>query len=120
MQIIGILLIFGVISLFVIYFKWSRKEESAVETEKGQIVTVIVKGSYSPNVITAKPGIPLTIIFDRQEDSGCSSRVIIDKFGISETLPDFGKKEITFTPKAPGEYSFSCEMGMYQGKIVVI
>jgi plastocyanin domain-containing protein len=118
MQIIGVILIAGVIGLFIYYFKWSRKEEEAVETEKGQTVTIVVKGAYSPNEIKATVGKPLTLIFDRQEDSGCSKKVILQDFGISKELPDFGKKEITVTPKAKGEYSFTCEMGMYQGKII--
>jgi plastocyanin domain-containing protein len=119
MQIIGIILILGVITLFIYYFKWSKTEEKAEETESGQKVNVVVKGAYSPNVITAKVGKPLTIIFDRKEDSSCSKKVIFDDFGIAEELPDFGQKEITITPKAPGEYGFSCEMGMYQGKVIV-
>ncbi|MCL5094337.1 MAG: cupredoxin domain-containing protein [Patescibacteria group bacterium] len=117
MQVIGIILILIIIALFVYYFKWSRKEEKAVETEAGQQVTVVVKGAYSPNLIKAKAGKPLTIVFDRQEDSSCSKKVIFKDFDISEELPDFGQKEITVTPKATGEYQFSCEMGMYQGKI---
>lgn len=119
MEIIGYILIAMVVGLFAYYFKWSKKEEKAVETESGQKVTVVVKGAYSPNVINAKAGKPLTIVFDRQEDTGCSKKVIIDKFRIAEELPDFGQKEITITPRAVGEYTFSCEMGMYQGKIIV-
>jgi plastocyanin domain-containing protein len=119
MQLIGYIFILVVIGLFVYYFRWTRKEAMAETTETGQKVTVVVKGAYSPNIVKAKKGVPLTIIFDRQEDSGCSKKVIFESFGMSEELPDFGQKEITVTPKAAGEYSFSCEMGMYQGKIVV-
>lgn len=118
MEIIGVILILIVIALFLYYFRWSRKEEMAQKAESGQKVTVIVKGAYSPNVIKTTVGEPLTIIFDRQEDSACSKKVIIDVFDISQELPDFGKKEITIVPKAEGEYSFTCEMGMYQGKII--
>lgn len=118
MQIIGYILILVVIGLFVYYFRWTRKEAMAQETDTGQRVTVVVKGAYSPNIINAKVGIPLTIVFDRQEDTACSKKVILKDFDIAEELPDFGQKEITVTPKAPGEYQFSCEMGMYQGKIV--
>lgn len=119
MQIIGYLLILVVIGLFVYYFRWTKKEAMAEQTGSGQKVTVIVKGAYSPNIVKAKAEVPLTIVFDRQEDSGCSKKIILEDFDISEELPDFGQKEITITPKASGEYKFSCEMGMYQGKIVV-
>lgn len=119
MELIGYILIGVVIILFIAYLKWSQREEKATKTATGQKVTVVVKGAYSPNVIKAEVGKPLTILFDRQEDSGCSKKVIFADFGISAELPDFGKKEITVTPEAKGEYTFSCEMGMYQGKIVV-
>lgn len=118
MQIIGVVLILVIVALFVYYFKWSRREANAVETDNGQKVTVVVKGAYSPNVIKSKVGKPLTITFDRQEDSNCSKKVILEDFGIVEELPDFGKKEVVVTPQAAGEYQFSCEMGMYQGKII--
>ena len=119
MQIIGFILILIVLGLFAYYFRWSRKEEAAVETDTGQKITIVVKGAYSPNIVKAKVGVPLTIVFDRQEDTACSKKVIFSDFGISEELPDFGKLEVTVMPKAAGEYVFSCEMGMYQGKIVV-
>lgn len=116
---IGYILIAAIVGLFVYYFRWSRREAGAIETESGQKVTVVVKGAYSPNIINAKVGKPLTILFDRQEDSGCSKKVIFSDFDISEELPDFGQKEITVTPEKSGEYTFSCEMGMYQGKLIV-
>lgn len=118
MQIIGYILILVVIGLFIYYFRWTRKEAMAQETESGQKVTVVVKGAYSPNIINAKAGKPLTIVFDRQEDAGCSKKVIFRDFNISMDLPDFGQKEVTITPEKPGEYQFSCEMGMYQGRVI--
>lgn len=119
MELIGYVLIGSVVILFIAYLKWSQREEKAMETEAGQKVTVLVKGAYSPNIIKAIVGKPLTILFDRQEDSDCSKKVIINDFNISVEIPDFGQKEITITPQAPGSYPFSCEMGMYQGKIEV-
>jgi len=120
MQIIGILLIIGVIFLLVAYFKWSRQEAVTQESNAGlQKVTVIVSGAYSPNIIRAKTGNPLTIVFDRREDNECSKKVIIADFGIVQKLADFSKTEVEFTPDKTGEFSFTCEMGMYQGKLIV-
>lgn len=120
MQILGIILILGVIGLLVGYFKWSKTEAAAERAiEGGQKVTVVVEGTYTPNVISAKKGEPLTIIFDRREDNECSKKVIISDFGISQVLADFGKTEVTFIPDKIGEFTFSCEMGMYQGKLKV-
>lgn len=119
MQILGIVLIILVIGLLIYYFFWSKREEKTTETAAQQKVTVIVKGAYSPNIIRAKVDKPLVIEFDRQENNDCSKKVIISDFNISEELPDFGKGEIKILPKKTGEFPFSCEMGMYQGKIIV-
>lgn len=120
MQIIGILLIIAVVALLVYYFKWSKTEAFAEGTGAGgQKITVVVSGAYSPNVIHAKLGQPLTIIFDRKEDTECSKKVIFSDFGVSTDLADFGKTEVIIIPDKVGEFTFSCAMGMYQGKLVV-
>lgn len=120
MEIAGVILIILVIGVLLAYFRWSRMEKTADVAESGaQAVTVIVSGAYSPNVLRAKLGKPLTIVFDRQEDSACSKKVIFADFGITANLQDFGKTEVKFTPDKAGEFGFSCEMGMYQGKLIV-
>jgi len=118
MQILGIIIIIIILMLLFVYFKWSKKEVEAYGG-KEQRVTVVVSGTYFPNVIRAKAQKPLIIIFDRREDTTCSKKVLIPDFNIAEELPDFGKKEIKFTPQKNGEFLFTCEMGMYQGKIIV-
>lgn len=119
MQIIGFILIAAVIALLFAYFKWSKSEVTAESGKSGQKVTVIVEGAYNPNVIKVKKGQPLTIVFDRREDSSCSKKVVFSDFEIVQELTDFGKTEVNFTPEKAGEYGFSCEMGMYQGKLIV-
>lgn len=119
MDVVGYILIVGVVLLLFGYFKWSQKEVSAKESAAAQEVTVVVEGAYNPNIIRVKKGKKVKIIFDRKEDSACSKKVIFADFGITKELTDFGKAIVEFTPDKTGEFSFSCEMGMYQGKLVV-
>lgn len=120
MEIIGIILIVVVVLILVAYFKWSKLEKVADSNERGsQTITIVVSGAYSPNVVHVKAGKPLTLIFDRQEDSSCSKKVIFSDFGITADLADFDRTEIKFTPDKIGEFNFTCEMGMYQGKLIV-
>jgi hypothetical protein len=56
-----------------------------------QEVEITVKGGYSPNLIRVKEGVPLRLIFDRQENSDCSSRVVFPDFGVSTSLAAFGR-----------------------------
>jgi Cu+-exporting ATPase len=84
-----------------------------------QEVRVTVRGGYSPNRIRARTGVPMRLVFDRQESGDCTSRVVFPDFGASADLPAFGEASLEFTPTAPGEYGFACGMNMIHGTLVV-
>jgi len=44
---------------------------------------------------------------------------VFDDLGIADDLPIGQPVELTITPKQPGEYSFTCQMQMYRGTLVV-
>lgn len=120
-QIIGILLILVVIGLYAYWIYIAKKQTGvkAKEKEGIQVFDIIVKGVYSPSVIKAKAGKPVKINFTRQESTECSRYVIFSDFGIRKELTEGKTIAIEFTPEKAGEYSFTCDMGMYQGKLVV-
>ncbi|MFH0804613.1 MAG: cupredoxin domain-containing protein [Patescibacteria group bacterium] len=119
MQIFGIVLIGVVIVLFFVWLRFQRRQEAAVDAGGVQEVTVLVKGAYDPNTITAKVGLPLVIHFSRQEDTSCSRFVTFDSLKIRRDLKPFAVTDVKLTPASPGEITFTCDMGMYQGKIIV-
>ena len=100
------------------FFLGPRKGERARGSEV-QEVTVRVSGSYSPSRIVLEAGRPARIIFDRQESESCSDQVLVPAFHIQRDLPAFQKTPVEFTPDKPGEYEFTCSMGMYRGTILV-
>lgn len=120
-QIVGISLILVVIGLYVYWIYITKKQTGIKAKEKGgaQVFDIIVKGVYSPNVITAKIGEPIKINFTRQEDSECSRYVVFSDFNIRKELPKNKTIAIELMPKKSGEYLFTCDMGMYQGKLIV-
>ncbi|MBI4427276.1 MAG: cupredoxin domain-containing protein [Candidatus Magasanikbacteria bacterium] len=120
MQIIGSVLILLIIGLFLAWLYWTKKQTGASAKETGgtQEFEIKVKGVYSPSVIKAKAGRPVRINFLRQEDTECSRFVVFDALNIRKELPRDQIVPVEFTPKA-GEYKFTCDMGMYQGKLVV-
>lgn len=119
MQIIGIILIVGIVGLFFIWLRFQRKQERAEQVGGIQEVTVLVKGAYDPNVIQAKVGVPLRIHFNRQEDASCSRFVTFENIKVRKDLRPFAMTDVEFTPMQVGEIPFTCDMGMYQGKVVV-
>ncbi len=100
------------------FFGPKRTTEAAVG-DGIQEVRVTVRGGYSPNRIRAQAGLPLRLVFDRQESGDCTSRVVFPDFGASAELPAFGEASLELTPKVPGEYGFACGMNMIHGTLVV-
>jgi Cu+-exporting ATPase len=84
-----------------------------------QEIEVTVKGGYSPDIIRVKKGVPLRLIFNRQEAGDCSSRVVFPDFHVSKTLAPFAKTMLEFTPDKAGQFGFACGMNMLHGTLIV-
>ena len=102
------------------FFVAGRVPAHAATASAGrQEVTVVVRGGYSPAHVRVSAGEPVRIVFDRQENSGCSEEVVIPDFGIRRFLPAHQKTPVEFTPERPGSFDFTCGMGMLRGRITV-
>ncbi len=73
-------------------------------------------GSYNPNVIKLKAGVPAEITFG--QSSGCTGVVQSGDLGFSEDLSS-GPKTVKLDGLQPGTYGFACGMNMVTGQIVV-
>jgi len=76
-------------------------------------------GGYQPNKFVIKKGIPVKWIVEATNIDVCSSSIVANKIGIKKFL-ELGENIFEFTPKETGEIKFSCTMGMYSGKFIVI
>ena len=101
------------------YFFGPKKARQAEVRGDVQEIRISVKGGYSPAVIRVREGIPLRLIFDRQEASDCSSRIVFPDFRVSKSLPAFGTTTLEFTPDKSGEFGFACGMNMLHGTLIV-
>ncbi|HWC33103.1 MAG TPA: cupredoxin domain-containing protein, partial [Actinomycetota bacterium] len=84
-----------------------------------QEIEVKVKGGYSPSVVRARRGVPLRIVFDRQEGGECTSEVVFADFQVRRALPAFRRTELQLVPERSGEFGFACGMNMVHGRLVV-
>ena len=84
-----------------------------------QEVTIRVRGGYDPARVTARKGLPIRLVFDRQETSGCSDEVVFPDFGIRRYLRAHESTAVELTPERAGSYEFTCGMGMLRGKLIV-
>jgi plastocyanin domain-containing protein len=124
MNAIDILVIAGGLALIVgiaLFFWGPRKGgvRAAVTTGGYQEALVLVKGGYTPDVIVVQHGKPVRLTFRREETAACSEMVVLGDFGKSARLPEGETVPVEFLPEKPGEYEFTCQMGMLRGKLVV-
>ena len=106
--------------LFLVWFFFGPKKARQAEV-KGNVqeIQITVKGGYSPNVIRVKEGVPLRLVFDRQEASDCSDRVVFPDFQASKSLAPFATTTLEFTPTKSGSFGFACGMNMLHGTLIV-
>lgn len=114
-----VVLLFGATGIaFTYWFFLMKKDEESVAPSGGNI-DILVKGGYSPSVISLPKGKTTTITFFREDPSSCLEDVVLSGFKIRKFLPLNKKVSIEVTPQKSGEYPFECGMSMFHGKIVV-
>ena len=105
---------------FLAWFFFGPKTARAAELRAGvQEIKITVRGGYSPDIIRVRQGVPLRLVFDRQENSDCSARVVFPDFQAAKSLKPFGTTVLEFTPDKSGEFGFACGMNMLHGTLVV-
>ena len=107
---------------FIVWFFWLvrvKGTRAAVTSGGYQEQMVLVKGGYTPDVIVVEAGKPVRLNFVRQESASCSEMVLLPAFNKSAKLPEGQTVPVEFLPKDRGESEFSCQMGMFRGKLIV-
>lgn len=82
-----------------------------------QVIEVAVRGGYWPGAIVARAGMPLRIVFRRDDDDGCSERVVFSRPRIDRRLVPRGETTVHLPAQPAGEVRFTCGMGRYRGRI---
>ncbi len=107
---------------FIVWFFWMKKTKGtrASETSSGhQEAMILVKGGYTPDVIVVQHGKPVRLNFRREETASCSEMVVLPDFDKSAQLPTGETVSVEFVPEVPGEFEFTCQMGMFRGTLIV-
>jgi hypothetical protein len=79
----------------------------------------VAYGGYNPAEFVVQEGLPVKWEIAGEAVEGCLSVIQIPKFGVRKRLLQ-GDNEIVFTPTSSGEAVFSCSMGMFRGKFIVV
>ncbi len=97
-----------------------RPVRARIDPSGGQVVEVRVHSGYWPGMIVARAGLPLRIVFRREDDDACSERVIFSAPKLDRSLAPTGTTTIDLPAQPPGEIRFTCGMGRYRGHIALV
>ena len=117
------IVVVGAVALTVLlgWYFFGPRTSTRVGVDGGvQVQTIVVKGGYSPSLIEVVSGVPVRLLFDRQETGDCSSRVVVPAFKINQTLPAYATTAVEFLPDQVGEFEFACGMNMLHGTVRVV
>jgi Cu+-exporting ATPase len=63
------------------WFFFGPRKATAAELAGGvQRAAVTVRGGYTPEVLRVRQGVPVELVFDRQESGDCTSRVVFPDY----------------------------------------
>ncbi len=111
--------VIGLIVIILVIWWFMIAKPKAIKVTGNRIEIRVHDGVYEPAVIKAKKGQTLHLQFFRQDDTPCSEVVIFEKLNISATLPFNKRYDLSIPLKKSGEFDFTCQMGMYRGKLIV-
>lgn len=113
-NLIGIIIIAAVIWWF-----WFSKPKLQIKKAENIVTIKVANGVYSPADIQLSVNQSIVLRFIREDATPCAAVVIFAALNISEQLPLHEAVDIPLIIKKPGEYEFTCQMGMYRGKLIV-
>lgn len=82
-----------------------------------QVIDVSVDGGYRPDVIHARSGLPLRVIFHRRDASECAEKVVFSGPRLERHLALAATTIVDLPARPAGEVRFTCGMGRYVGRI---
>lgn len=103
----------------VIWWFWLAGKGKAIQASEGHIDIEVLNGVYVPDRVAIPVGKATTFRFTRKDPTPCAEVVKFDGLSISRELPLNKPVSLSVRYDEPGEYAFTCQMGMYKGHVVV-
>lgn len=110
----GVLLI-----ALIAWWFWFSGPRVEIAGGSGPIDILVKDGTYQPAAVEVAAGPPVALRFTRLDATPCAEKVVFGTLGVSADLPLGQAQRVDLGALAPGSYEFSCQMGMYRGKLLV-
>ncbi len=97
----------------------STTDSSTVSIVNGiQVIDLLAKNGYSPNLIAAKAGMPTTLRVKTDGTYDCSASLTVPQIGYRKFLQPTGSEDIAISAaQAHGTLNGVCAMGMKSFKV---
>jgi plastocyanin domain-containing protein len=99
-----------------------QKPESSIEERAGEAITIpikVVNGYYEPRTITIKQGSRVRLDLDPNTFVGCMS--VFNIWGLNlRKFVSANDHVLEFVAQQPGTYRISCNMGMGDGRLIIL
>ena len=105
--------------LFIIWWFWLAKKEQALQIGSEAISILVENGVYKPAAVQTKKGQPVVLRFIRKDENPCAGTVVFADLDMSAELPVGEPYDLELAPQQAGEFEFTCQMGMYRGRLIV-
>ena len=102
----------------IVWWFWLSSPKAMLASINQAIEIRVEGGAYQPAAIETAAGKPLTLRFVRIDTTPCAEKVMFGDLGISADLPIGKPHDVVLPALQPGVYEFTCQMGMYRGKII--
>ncbi len=94
-------------------------EVDVTKQSKPKVNMTITDKGYSVNVIRVKKGVPVELDIENPGVNSCITTFMMPDFDLNHINLKVGTTKLSFTPEKEGEYTFSCGMNMFKGKVIV-
>jgi len=103
----------------IIWWFWLSESRAAKVVGRTSLTVLVNGGVYAPDRIEVATGQPVQLTFVRKDASPCAAQVVFTDLNLSFDLTTDKATEVNLPALNPGEYPFTCQMGMYRGLIKV-
>lgn len=102
----------------IVWWFWFSTPQAAHADQDAPVEIVVKDGTYQPAAIELEAGKPVSLHFTRQDPTPCAEKVVFVDLNITANLPLGRAQAINLPALEPGTYEFTCQMGMYRGRLV--
>jgi sulfite exporter TauE/SafE/plastocyanin len=114
----------------ITYFFSDERFQQAANGDTGAVVDsqanvqyvgiTVGNNGYYPKKVKVKAGIPVQLTLKSNKSYSCANWFTLPEFEIQAQLDPTDSQTFTFTPTKPGQYTYTCSMGMYSGVLEVV